>query len=189
MKPLLLFIASLFFALPAQAIEDYRFDPNHTYVLWHVSHFGFSTLSGKSMAKGILSFDEKKPENSKVSVVIDMTHLTTGIEKFDSELKSSKFFDVKRYPTASFESAQVKIKRGKTGKVYGVLTIHGISKPVVLSVKLNRRGMHPYYQKKALGFSAHTMIKRSDFDVAAYTPGVADEVNIDIQAEALINAG
>ncbi|EKD54470.1 MAG: hypothetical protein ACD_60C00079G0023 [uncultured bacterium] len=166
------------------AETTYTFDPGHTYVLWHVSHFGFSSPSGKWLANGTLILDETKPQNSKVDVTIQMDSLSTGIEKLDKHLKSKDFFDASQFPTATFVSNKVSVTGKKTAKVYGTLTVHGVSKPVVLDVTLNKMGVGPISNKKTVGFTAKTELKRSDFGVKAYLPGLSDLVKINIEAEA-----
>lgn len=182
-----LFVGFIFlfsFAGMTQAAETYTFDPGHSYVLWHINHFGFSNPSGKWFANGTLILDETKPENSQVKVTIDVAKMDTGIPKLDEHLKSKDFFDVEQYPTATFVSNKVKMTGKDSAKVFGILTLHGVSKPVVLDVKLNKLGMSPISNKTTAGFTATTKLKRSDFGIKAYLPGLGDEVNIDIETEA-----
>jgi polyisoprenoid-binding protein YceI len=107
-----------------------------------------------------------------------------AIPKLDEHLKGKDFFDVAQFPTATFVSDKI-TKTGNNAKVQGMLTIHGVSKPVTLNVKLNKVGVNPMSKKKAAGFSATATIKRSDFGVGKYVPDVGDEVTLDIQAEAI----
>lgn len=171
------------------AIDNYRFDPYHINVTWHANHFGFSTPSGKfSKVKGELRFDEKNPIKSSVEVEIDANSIVTGVDKFDEHLRGKNFFDVEKYPTITFKSTKVELAGPKAAKVYGDLTMMGISKPIILNVVLNKIGRHPFYPfvGKTIGFSANTTINRSDFGMKYALPGVADEVKIDIEAEANI---
>jgi polyisoprenoid-binding protein YceI len=180
-------IAVLFMFFLAQlafAADAYKLDPNHTYATWHVNHFGFSELTGKWMAEGNLILDKEKPENSKVNVTIQVANFNTGIPKLDEHLASDDFFDVKKFPTATFVSDKVDVTGSTTAKVHGILTVHGVSKPVTLDVTLNKEGEHPMNQKLTAGFSATTELKRSDFGVGKYAPNVGDEVKITITAEA-----
>jgi len=184
MKKLLVILAFFLpLALPAQA-ETYTFDPTHTYVLWHVNHLGFSNLSGKWMAQGTLDFDEAKPQDSKVNITINLADLTTGIPKLDEHLKDKDFFDVTKFPTATFTSNKVTMAGKNAARVQGNLTVHGVTKPITLNVKLNKMGIHPMTQKKAIGFTANTTLQRSAFGVDAYVPKVGDDVDIEIEAEA-----
>src|SRR5262245_9559370 len=125
------------------ATETYKLDPNHTYVLWHVPHFGYSTQVGKFvMIEGTLTVDEAKPENSKINVIIHTDKMATGIPKLEEHMASDEFLNVKKYPTATFVSDKVVVTGKDTGKVYGTLTLLGVSKPVTLDVKFLKQGIH-----------------------------------------------
>lgn len=166
------------------AAETYTLDPMHTYVLWHINHFGFSNPSGKWFAEGSLNLDEKKPQNSKVNVIIHINNMVTGIPELDKHLKGPLFFDVEKFPTATFVSNKIDVTGKKVGKVHGILTVHGVSKPVTLNVTLNKMGINPISNKMSVGFSASTTIKRSDYGMTTLLPGLGDEVKINIEAEA-----
>lgn len=175
----LLSLSSLSFA----AAEIYKLDPAHSYVQWHISHFGFSYPSGKWMASGTLSLDEAKPSDSKVNASIHIADLITGIPELDKHLKSPNFFDVDKYPDATFVSDKVVMTGKDSAKVTGTLTLHGVSKPITLSVKLNKAGINPINDKMTAGFTATATLLRSDFGITSYLPGLGDEVKLDIQAE------
>ncbi|HVV68849.1 MAG TPA: YceI family protein [Gammaproteobacteria bacterium] len=183
-KFLFLFVLSGSWLSVAHAADQYTFDPGHTYVLWHINHFGFSNPSGKWMAEGTLTWDEAKPENDKVNIVIHTANITTGIPKLDEHLQSADFFDVAKFPTATFVSDKVDMTGKDKAKVSGTLTVHGVAKPVTLDVKLNKSGVSPITQKQTLGFSGSTTVKRSDFGIDKYLPGLGDDVKIEIEAEA-----
>ncbi|SRR5579883_1419113 len=179
----LVVILTLFFSVSLFA-EDYTFDPNHTYVLWHANHFGFSELSGKWLASGTLKIDEKNPENSQVNVTIKVAGLSTAIKELDNHLKGILFFNVKKYPDATFVSDKVTVTGDNTAKVHGTLTVHGVSKPITLDIKLNKKGMNLITEKETLGFSGKTSLKRSDFGIKTLVPEVGDDITIEIEAEA-----
>ncbi len=176
--------AMLIFSLPVQAApETYTLDPNHTYVLWHISHFGFSNPSGKWMANGTLTLDQANPQNSKLDVIIQVDTLVTGIKELDEHLKGDLFFNAAKFPTATFVSDKITTTGKDTAQVQGMLTVHGVTKPVTLNVKLNKIDISPITNKKTAGFTATTSIKRSDFDITTLLPGVGDDVKIEIEAE------
>lgn len=168
----------------AHAADNYTLDPNHTYVMWNINHFGFSNPSGKWMASGTLKLDQANPQNSQVNVTIKVGDIVTGISDLDAHLKSSLFFDVSKYPLASFMSNKVDITGKDTAKVTGILTVHGVAKPVVLDVSLNKIGVSPITDKQTVGFTATTTLKRSDFGINTLLPGLGDDVKIYIQVEA-----
>lgn len=163
--------------------EKYTLDPNHTYVMFHINHFGFSNSSGKWMTEGTIALDKDKIQNSTVNATIHVNEIVTGIAELDKHLKSEGFFDVKKFPTATFVSN--KVDRAGKGKalVHGILTLHGVSKPVTLNVKVNKIGVNPINNKMTAGFTAYTTIKRSDFGMTELLPGLGDEIKLDIEAE------
>lgn len=188
---LLLSAVTLPLAGPAMAADTYTLDPNHTNVFWQANHLGFSNPSGKfGDVTGTLTLDEAKPENSKVDVLIKPAVMVTGIAKFDDHLKSKDFFNVDKFPTATFKSTKVERIGDDAAKVTGDLTLLGVTKPVVLDVKLNKIGDNPMSKIKTAGFSATTTIKRSDFGMDMAIPNVSDEVKITIESEAnIVKAG
>lgn len=177
--------AILTISFSAEAAETFTIDNQHSYVLWHIKHLGFSTQTGKWYVKnGVVILDKNEPQNSKVDATIDVANMITGIPELDKHLKGEQFFDVARYPTATFKSDKIDILSDSTAKVHGILTVHGISKPVILTVKLNSVGKNPLNDRMTVGFSATTAIKRSDFGIKTLLPVLGDDVTIDIGAEA-----
>ncbi len=169
------------------ANEIYEFDSNHTQIIWHADHFGFSHPSGKfSDISGKINFDEKKPEKSSLEVLIKISSLNTGLKKFDDHLLGIDFFDVIKYPTAKFISNKVQLTKRNQAKIFGELTLHGVKKNIVLDANLNKIGINPFSQKKTMGISANAKIKRSDFGIDYALPGVGNNVFIDIEAEATL---
>lgn len=174
----------LSFSISAQTATAYSFDPNHSYVLWHISHFGFSNPSGKWFVTGTLILDQAHPQNSKVNATINIADIVTGIKELDDHLKGQIFFDVAQFPTATFVSDKINVTSKTTAKVHGMLTLHGVTKPVILDVTLNKAGVNPITNKDTVGFSAITTLKRSDFGINTLLPGLGDDVKINIDAEA-----
>lgn len=173
-------------ALPVYASETYTLDPQHTYVLWHIKHLGFSTQVGKWYASGTLVLDKDKLQNSKVNATIQVANMVTGIPELDKHLTGKLFFDTAQFPTATFVSNKVEVTGENTANVYGMLTLHGITKPVILNTIFNQAGNNPVTDKMTVGFSANTQIKRSDFDIKTLIPNVGDDVYLQIEAEAYL---
>jgi polyisoprenoid-binding protein YceI len=180
-----LFIAGLLLATPtAHAADTYTLDPMHTSVTWTISHFGFSNPWGKfSMITGSLVLDDAAPQNSKLSATIPIANLVTGLPKLDEHLASKDFFNAAMYPTATFVSTKVTSTSKTTATVDGILTLHGVTKPETLTVSLNKIGDN-MFKKKTAGFSATATIKRSDFGINTYLPGLGDSVTLYIESEA-----
>ena len=180
-------LSAIFFATTASAADSYKLDSNHVSVNWSANHFGFSSPSGKfTDADGVIILDEKSPQNSSVDVTIKISSLSTGLLKFDEHLKSKDFFDIERFPTAKFVSSSVTLVGKNGAKISGNLTLHGVTNRVTLDAKLNKIGIGPFTQKKMVGFSATTAIKRSQFGMSFGLPGVSDNVKLSIEAEGII---
>jgi len=162
---------------------EYTLDKSHTSVNWQISHFDFSNYYGKWEATGKLLFDKEKPQNSKVEVDVKIDEMVTGNDKLNKHLKGADFFDESKYPEAKFVSNKVVVKNGKVTKVEGNLTLRGVTKPVVLEVVSEKIGKN-MADKETVGFSAKTKIKRSDFGMTKYLPGLGDEVTLNIEVEA-----
>lgn len=180
--------ATAFFSfapLSAHAADSYTLDPAHTTVIWNANHFGFSNPHGLfSMIEGQVTLDKADPTKSVVEATINTGNLFTGNPKFDDHLKSKDFFNVGEFPKATFKSTKVEKTGENTAKVMGNLTLLGKTLPVTLDVTLNKEGEHFMTKKPTVGFTAKTVIKRSEFGMNFGIPGVSDEVNLVIEAEA-----
>ncbi len=162
----------------------YRLDPNHTMVLFSWNHFGYSNPTADfGLGEGTLVFDEQHPGQSSVDVTLPLAQLDTHVPALDKHLKEADFFDADKYPTVTFKSTKVQPLGGHKFKVTGDLTVHGVTRSVVLAATLNKVGPHPMSKAQAIGFDATASIKRSDFGVGAYVPNVSDELNIRITTE------
>jgi polyisoprenoid-binding protein YceI len=173
-------------SLGAVAADKYEFDGNHTNVVFSWTHFGLSNPSARfSKVEGEVLLDAADLTKSSVSVTIPVDSLRTDVPKFDEHLRSGDFFDLAKFPTATFKSTKVEKAGDNKLKVTGDLTIHGVTKSTVLDVTVNKIGDHPMAKKPAAGFDASTTVKRSDFGMGNYVPNVSDEVKIHITTETL----
>lgn len=183
----LIAIASLmlaFAAAPAAAADKYDIDPNHSQVQFGWTHFGFSNLwASFDRFDGELMLDPADWAKSSVSVTIPLDSVDTGVAKLDTHLRSPDFFDTAKFPNATFKSTRVEATGEKTLKVHGDLTLHGITKPVVLDVTINAVGKHPMTGKQTAGFDATATVSRADFKVEMYAPNVSDQIRIRISTE------
>jgi polyisoprenoid-binding protein YceI len=162
----------------------YQLDPSHTMVLFTWNHFGFSNPTADlPISAGTIVFDDKQPTQSTVEVTLPLSGLDTHVSALDTHLKEADFFDAGKYPTVTFKSTKVQPLGGDKFKVTGDLTVHGVTKSVVLDAKLNKSGVHPMKKLQAIGFDATGTLKRSDFGVAAYVPNVSDEIKLHITTE------
>lgn len=188
MRKTLLVAALLAFAGSAFAAPvTYKLDPNHTNVLASWNHFGFSSPSlGFSQVEGTLVYDADKVSASSVEVSLPINGLWAFSALFNEHLNSADWFDSAQFPTATFKSTRVEAAGEGKLKVTGDLTLHGVTKPVVLDATLNKAGDHPLGGRAAVGFDATATIKRSDFGLGKYVPNVSDEVQIRITTEAMV---
>ena len=172
-------------AATAQAAPvTYTMDPGHTLVLFSWNHFGFSNPTANlGLGQGTLVFDDKDPSKSSVDVTLPLADLDTHVSKLDEHLKKPDFLDADKYPTITFKSTKVQAVGGNKYKVTGDLTVHGVTKPVVLDATLNKSGEHPMMKVPTVGFDAVATLKRSDFGVGAYVPNVSDEIKVHISLD------
>lgn len=184
-----LLVAALFaFAGSAFAAPvTYKIDPNHTNVLASWSHFGFSNPSlNFGQADGTIVYDADKVSASSVQVTLPLTGLSALADEFYDHLTSADWFDAAKYPSATFKSTKVEAAGEGKLKVTGDLTVKGVTKPVVLDVKLNKAGVQPLAKRAAVGFDATATVKRSEFGLGNYVPNVSDEVLLRITTEAIV---
>jgi polyisoprenoid-binding protein YceI len=172
-------------AISAQAAPvTYKLDPGHTMVLFSWNHFGYSNPTADfGLGEGTVVFDEQNPAKSSVDVTLPLASLDTHVPALDKHLKEADFFDADKYPTVTFKSTKVQPLGGHKFNVTGDLTVHGVTKTVVLAATLNKVGPHPMTKAQSIGFDATASIKRSDFGVGAYVPKVSDEISIRITTE------
>jgi polyisoprenoid-binding protein YceI len=169
-------------------------DKAHTSVTFRVSHLGFShyTASFRTV-DGRLTFDPARPAAMKVEAAIAVPSLQLNAPPagFHDQLMSKAWFDAAQFPTMTFRSTKVEPTGPHAAKVTGELTLHGVTKPVVLEVTYN--GGYPPMQfdpgGARIGFSAHGVLKRSAFGISSGIPapgsnmGVSDDVDVAIETE------
>lgn len=180
MKKTIAVLALVLSAAPLFA-ATFTIDKAHSSVGFKIRHFAgrvpgtFSDFSGK------IKFDEKDPAKSSVEAVIQVESISTNNGMRDKHLKTKDFFDVEKFPTITYKSTKVSAAGKGKYKVDGMLTMHGVEKPVVLDVDYAGTENDPKGNAHA-GFSAETKISRKDFGVGGAMLG--DEVVISIDVEA-----
>jgi polyisoprenoid-binding protein YceI len=191
MKPLPLLAVSFLVLSPALALAStWDVDPAHTTVEFSVRHMMVTTVKGQfQKVKGTVELDEKEPSKSTVEVSIDTASIDTREAKRDAHLKSPDFFDAAKFPALTFKSTKIeKAGKGKF-KVTGDLTMHGIAKPVVLTVEGPSASIKDPFGRTVRGVMATGKLDRKDWGMTwnkALDSGgfvVSDEVKLDINAE------
>ena len=170
----------------------YKVDPDHTTVSFKVRHL-FSKVQGLfNKFEGTVDYEPGKPETWKTNGTIEAASINTNVPERDKHLRSADFFDVEKYPAISFKSTKVANATETNAKLEGLLTIHGVEKPVVLDLEIHGVGKDPWGNVRA-GFTATTKINRKDFGLnwneALETGGVlvGDEIEIVLEIEGILN--
>ena len=183
-------------SLPAAAATStWQIDPAHSAAQFAVKHLAISTVRGAfTSVKGTVQFDDKDITKSAVDVTIDVNSVDTRQPDRDKDLRSDHFFDAEHFPTITFKSRRVEqLSAGKL-KITGDLTIHGITKEVVLDVDGPTAPVKDPWGNQRMAINATTKINRQDFGVkwnATMDNGgvvVGDEVSITIDAEMIPKA-
>ncbi len=177
--------ASLVLAAAPLYATTYTIEPDYTQCVFRWSHLGFSNPAAQlSQGQGTLEFDPADPTRASVKVTIPLASLNTGVPALDEHLRSEDFFEVAKFPTATFHSTKVEAGAGKGRlRVTGDLNLHGVTKPVTLDVIVLKVGANPRTQLPTVGFEATTLLKRSDFGLGAYVPQVGDEIRMSITSQ------
>lgn len=189
MKKLHLLTAFSAFLLAQSALADlYVIDKVHSTMGFQVRHL-FSKVPGKfDDFSGQIQFGEADPEKSSVEVKIKTASIDTGNTQRDKDLQSPNFFDSAKYPEISFKSKSVKKTGDQTANITGDLTMHGVTKEVVLKAELLGKGAG-LQGKTVSGWEATTALKRSEFGLSwnkaiEGTQIVGDDVEIALHVEA-----
>jgi polyisoprenoid-binding protein YceI len=173
---------------------EYEIDPSHSSVGFKVKHLAISSVPGKfAEFKGTFSFDPSNIEASKADATITATSIDTGDKKRDDHLRGGDFLDTSAHPAISFKSSKVEKVSDSEFKAHGDLSIHGVTKPVVLDVTFGGAVKDPWGKERA-AFVATTKINRKDFGLTwskvLETGGlvVGDDVAITLEVEGVKKA-
>lgn len=164
---------------------SYGVEANHTFPRFSYTHLGFTTQQSRfDKTTGTVVYD-KEGRTGSVDITIDTRSVSTGSTLFNQHIQAEDFLDTANYPTVTFKSTKVNFDGDKPVSIEGDLTMKGITKRVTLTVTRFLAAPHPIQKKDTIGADAHTMVKRTDFNMGKYAPAVSDEVRIDIAIEAL----
>lgn len=164
----------------------YTLEKTHASITFKVLHMGFSNYTMRfNDFDSTITLDPANIEKSTVTTTIKPASIDTNNEKFHEHVKGTDFLNVAKYPSIEFKSTKVEKTTPTTGKVFGDLTILGVTKPVVLNAKFIGGGDHPMAKKYDIGFNATTTFKRSDFGINYGQGMIGDDVQVTIDAEYL----
>ncbi|HZO23880.1 MAG TPA: YceI family protein [Steroidobacteraceae bacterium] len=165
----------------------YDVDPNHTHPSFATDHFGgLSVWRGLfDVSSGSIELDKEKATGS-VEITVDMSSVDFGLPKLSEHVKSAEMFDVQKYPTATYKGKLTKFRNGAPTEVQGELTMHGVTKPVNLTIDQFKCMINPMSKKEVCGADAAGTLNRADFGVNyGEKMGFKQEVKLAIQVEAI----
>jgi len=165
----------------------YEVDPNHTYPSFEADHFnGLSVWRGKfEKSSGKVVLDKEKSSGT-VDITVDASSIDFGHAKLNEHAKSPEMFDVAKFPTAIYKGTLGKFKDGAPTEVTGELTLHGVTKPVNLTIDQFKCMVNPLTKKETCGADASATFNRSDFGINFGDKlGFKQQVKLQIQVEGI----
>ena len=181
-------LLTLFASAAAQDKDTWQLDPPHSSAQFSVRHLGVSTIRGAfTKVSGTVHYDAANPGKASIQATIESASVDTRVEMRDNDLRSPRFLDAQKYPTITFQSKKVEVAGEGKLKVTGDLTIHGVTKEVVLDVDGPTPAIKDPMGKDRLrmGASATTKINRNDFGVGGLPGIVGDDITITLDVEML----
>lgn len=185
---------TLLVAVPAMAqtvVKDpskvepglYKVEPDHTRLLFSVSHFGFTAYYGEiNDVSGTLDLKPQKVESSTLTIAAATATLTTKSADLVESLKGPDWLDAAKFPKITFKATKILKTGAGTADITADLTLHGVTKPVTIQARFIGAGLNALSNAYTVGFQATGKIKRSDFGVKTFLPLVGDEVDLIISA-------
>lgn len=181
---LALVTASAMIAGAAAQSGTWQIDPNHSAAQFSVKHLGVSTVRGAfTKVSGSATYDAADPTKTTLNATIEATSIDTRVQMRDNDLRSPNFLDVQKFPTITFQSKQAKSAGAGKLQITGDLTIHGVTKEVVLDVDGPSAPIKDPWGNQRIGASASTKINRKDFGVNGAPGVVGDDISITIDTE------
>lgn len=165
----------------------YEVDPNHTHPSFAADHFGgLSVWRGMfEKSSGTIELDKEKGTGS-VEITVDMSSIQFGLPKLNEHVRSAEMFDVAKYPTATYKGKLTKFRDGAPTEVEGELTLHGVTRPVTLTIDQFKCMINPMSKKEVCGADAAATLNRADFGVSyGEKLGFKQQVKLAIQVEAI----
>ncbi len=172
-------------ALPANAAETYKLDPDHTSIVFRIKHLGVGNVYGSfAGATGSFEFDENTPSNNAIEIQVSAVNIYTPVDKRDNHLRSPDFFHDKKYPKISFKSTSAKKIDNTSFELSGELSLLDKTQPITVKVVQTGQGKDPWGNFRR-GFEATFSIKRSDFGLGFMLSAAGDEVQVTVSLEGI----
>ena len=169
----------------AFAADTYKIEPNHTYPSFEADHMGISVWRGKfNKTEGTVTLDRaKKTGTLDITVYIDS--IDFGHDKMNEHAKKPDIFDAAQFPTATFKSKSITFTGDVPTSAQGELTLHGVTKPLTLTINKFKCIDHPMLKREVCGADVTGTFQRSDFGINFGLPKFSPEVKLAIQVEAV----
>ena len=163
---------------------DYTIDASHSSIQFRISHLGYSVLAGRfNDISGEFSWDKAKPADPNIKVTVKTASIDSNWAERDKHIRGEDFLDVDKFPEAVFQSTKF-TGDAAGGKLEGSLTLHGVTKPVTLTVEAVGEGDDPWGGYRA-GFKATTTIDRTDFGVSYDLGPTANTMEFNLHIEGI----
>jgi polyisoprenoid-binding protein YceI len=146
--------------------ETYSIDDNHSNVNFTIRHLVGKVTGQFQTFTGNFKYDPKDPKSWSAVAAIQAASINTGNAKRDDHLRSAEFFDVAKFPTLTFKSTGITDIKDNTAKMAGELTMHGVTKPVVLNLEITPPVKDPFGAGQRMGATATGKINRKDFGIS-----------------------
>lgn len=186
MKTLLLLSLVAAGGIASAAPAQYDIDPNHTYPSFEADHLGISIWRGKFNKSAGQVILDKAAGQGTVEVTIDTASIDFGHDKLNSWATSAEFFDAAKYPQATYRGRLDGFADGAPTRIAGELTLHGVTRPVALSISSFKCRPHPLLKRELCGADALGTFNRDDFGLdAGKSHGFRMDVTLRIQVEAI----
>ena len=177
-------LAGASMAAAAAEPSSYTIDSRHTLATFEINHLGFSTQRGRfNRASGKIVLQPAQNSGS-IEVSIDSASIDMGVDTWDKIMRGEDFFSVEKFPVMTYKSSKILFDGEKVIGAEGEFTLRGVTKPLRLEVRSFNCGINAYNRKPLCGADVTATIKRSEFGMTKYLPGIGDDVFIEIPVEA-----
>ena len=184
---LFMFTLSLSLSANLWANEQYQIDSKgmHASIMFKIKHLGYSWLTGRfNDFNGNFTFDKKNPQKSSVHVTINTATLDTNHAERDKHLRGDEFFNVAKFPQAVFKSSKVVVAKNEKTKIHGLLTLHGVSKNIIITANEIGAGKDPWGGFRR-GFEGKVTLSLSDFGFNFNLGPASKEVELSLYIEGI----
>ena len=189
MKKTITIIGAIAMSIAGFAQNNYTLDKQHARLTFTAFHIGISHIDGIfRIFDATLVSSKEDFSDAEIEMTADANSLTTEVVPRDEDLRDN-FLETKKYPTIHFKSTSFTRTKGNNYKLKGLITIHGVTKPIVFDVVFNGKGQNPHTKKYSYGFTITGKLDRTDFNIGAepILNGVGYEIELKANVEFIIS--